>query len=98
MLAHEAIAAEYYRFEPFLRKAAQNFVRQHQPAMLMDEKYVLAGWALQCRAASQRLDTSREILLVSCHASVPWRWLTRTRSSLPISSVYNPTVATRRFT
>uniref|UniRef100_A0A7S3B9J5 DNA replication licensing factor MCM6 n=1 Tax=Prasinoderma singulare TaxID=676789 RepID=A0A7S3B9J5_9VIRI len=37
VLAHEAIAAEYYRFEPFLRKAAQNFVRQHQPAMLMDE-------------------------------------------------------------
>eukprot|EP00793_Prasinoderma_coloniale_P001644 PRCOL_00003449-RA len=37
VLANDAILAEYYRFEPYLRKAAQNFVRQHQPQMLQEE-------------------------------------------------------------
>ena len=34
VLAHEAVEANFYKYQPFLRRAAVEFVRQHKPAMV----------------------------------------------------------------
>lgn len=34
---HQVIEQEFFRYEPFLRKAVQNFVDQHKPEAVQDE-------------------------------------------------------------
>ena len=33
-LAHEAVEANFYKYQPFLRRAVQQFVREHKPDMV----------------------------------------------------------------
>ena len=34
VLAHEAVEANFYKYQPFMRRAAQQFVREHRPEMV----------------------------------------------------------------